>query len=97
MCTGLNARTCQNPRLKEEGSALSFWVWSEREAVEPGVVWEERGAISQAEKWAQNKEELRLEAGAWDQLARSTCVSVVGALLPLSLCCLKSVAWKGVH
>lgn len=42
--------------------------------MEHGVVWEELEAISQVEKWAQNKEELRLDAGAWDQLAWRTCV-----------------------
>lgn len=53
--------------------------------MEHGVVWEEFGGhFIVGETGAQRKEELRLEAGAWDHLAQRNCACMcVGAAPPL--------------
>lgn len=44
------------------------------EQMEHGIVWEESGChFIVGETGAQRKEELRLEAGAWDRPAQRTC------------------------
>lgn len=72
MYKGLNARSCQD--CSEKGKVPPFVGFGQRgKQMEHGAVWEKLGGhFIDGETGAQRKDELRLEAGAWNQLAQRT-------------------------